>query len=67
MTDFRSSTATQLRKRAAEYRDQARDTGFTGLARELSALAREYEEDAGRLERQRASVAKAPRGQVRPS
>jgi len=67
MTDFRSSTATQLRKRAAEYRDQARDTGSTGLARELSALAQEYEEDAGRLERQRARFAKAQRSQVRHS
>jgi len=54
MIDFRSSTATHLRKRAAEYRIQARDALSKGLARELSALAKEYEDDAGRLERQRA-------------
>ncbi len=53
MIDFRTSTATHLRKRAAVYRSQARDAASSAMARVLSAMAREYEEDAGRLERRR--------------
>ena len=61
MSDLRTSTATHLRKRAAAYRNLARDAMSAAMARELSAMADDYEHDAVRLDlaRRRAALVKA--------
>lgn len=51
MNDPSSSTASYLRERAAYYRILAETALSAGMARELTMMADEYEEDAGRLAR----------------
>ncbi len=49
MTDTRMTTAVFLRERAAECRAAARNATSIGIARELRALAEDYERDARRI------------------
>ncbi len=49
MTQSQISTATHLWERAAYYRSLARSAESDGIAREFTAMAEEYEEDAGRI------------------
>jgi hypothetical protein len=49
MIDVRTSTATHLRERAANYRALAQNALSSGLAQELTRMADEYEADARRL------------------
>ncbi|HEX9463037.1 MAG TPA: hypothetical protein VGB82_10605 [Alphaproteobacteria bacterium] len=46
-----ASTASYLKERAAYYRVLAESALSAGMARELTMMADEYEEDAGRLAR----------------
>ncbi len=49
MNEAQISTAAHLRERAQYYRSLAEQAESDGIARQFTAMADEYEEDAGRI------------------